>query len=91
MGTEQSKENKQETYEQLIKKYELVEKIPGDIQILKEKGTDKLLAMKEFNLTDENQFLKVYNKFQPKLQLDHMNIIKLYSNILLFFIPISIN
>lgn len=64
MGIEASKGTTTEnTYEDILAKYEVVERLPNEMQILKEKSSNKFVAMKEFNLTDEIEFQKVYNNY----------------------------
>lgn len=49
------------------------------MQVLREKNSnDKLIGLREFNLTDEIEFNKIIEKFKPKLALDHINLIKVH-------------
>lgn len=58
MGQDHSKTGTAQTLsaEDIAKKYEKVEKIENDVQVLLEKGSNRLIALKEFSLTDDHEF-----------------------------------
>lgn len=66
--------------EDIAKKYDKVETIENDVQVLLEKATGVTIALKEYNLVDEDQFKIVLNKFKPMQQLDCLYLIKCLRN-----------
>ncbi len=58
----------------------MLEKLENDTQVVKNKSTGEQLAMKEFSMTDEIEFQKVYDKNLPKTKLDHQNIVRILCN-----------
>ena len=61
MGAEQSKGNSQVNKGDLLAQYEPLEHIENDIRVLRHKQTGDLVGVREYNLTDESEFLRVYN------------------------------
>jgi len=69
MGAEQSKGGSQVSKEDLLNQYEFIERIDNDVQLLRHKQTSELIGVREYNLTDESEFQRIYNSLSPKLSL----------------------